>query len=206
MLNLLFHRVIDKFGSWHTTCGYLKYYKVKRGDIIVDAGAYLGHFTILAARKAGETGKVIAFEPDKTNYNVLKKNIASAKLNNVILINKALFNRNSKIALSGKFNLCYVSKEGRDRRTVDCATLDNELKRLNVNKINLIKMDIEGAELEAIDGAKETLKNTSNLAIACYHKRNGRKTGEILEPLLKQKNFKTRIGYFLHPTLYAERS
>ena len=95
MLTNVFNK-IDKIFSLVTTAGFLKKYKFREGDIIIDAGAYFGYFTILAAKKVGKTGKVIAFEPDPRNYKILQKNVAAAGLNNVIIVKKALFNKNTK--------------------------------------------------------------------------------------------------------------
>ena len=56
-------------------------------------------------KKVGVTGKVIAFEPDKRNFTILQKNIASNRLTNVIPINKALFDKNTKLNISSNFTL-----------------------------------------------------------------------------------------------------
>lgn len=201
-------KFIDKlFDSWISTVGFLKDYKLKKGDIVIDAGAYFGYFTIFASKKVGRDGKIIAFEPDPRNYRILQANLNSANLNNVIVIKKALFNKNGKISLNSAFSASRVleNKEADGGLEVSCTTLDSELEKLGIEKVNFIKMDIEGAELEAIAGAKKTLANTPHLAIACYHKRGGKTTGRILQPLLEQMGFKTRIGFFLHPTLYGTK-
>ncbi|EKD96330.1 MAG: hypothetical protein ACD_24C00091G0001 [uncultured bacterium] len=76
---------------------------------------------------------------------------------------------------------------------------------MGISKINFIKMDIEGNEIEALEGGTKTFNNTKNFAIACYHKRNNKITGEILSPVFKNMGFKTSIGFSLHPTLYGSK-
>ncbi|MCK4589319.1 MAG: FkbM family methyltransferase [Nanoarchaeota archaeon] len=204
--NFLFN-ILDKPGSWFTTKGYLKYYKLKEGDVIIDCGAYLGYFTVFAAKKVGKKGKVIAFEPETKNYNFLKKIIDSEKLENVIVIKKALYNEKKELCFKSRFMFSSISnkKNVSKGKKIISTTLDYELERLGIKKVDFIKMDIEGAELEALEGAKNTLKNTSHLAIACYHIRNGKITGKTLKPLLDDIGFKTKIGFISHLTLYASK-
>lgn len=174
----------------------------------MDCGAYFGYFKIFVSKKVGKTGKVLAFEPDPRNLKILRENVASAKINNIIVIEKALSNKNSKLRLKSKFWLSSVSEDEKDddkNIEVYCTTLDNIIKRIGISKVDFIKMDIEGAELEVLEGSKKTLQNTSHIAIACYHKRKGKKTGEILETYMKQMGFDAKISFFLHPTLYGSK-
>jgi len=67
-------------------------------------------------------------------------------------------------------------------------------------------MDIEGAEIEAIKGAKKTLKNnTANLAIASYHILDGEKTHFKLEKMLQKLGYKTETSFLQHLTTYANK-
>ncbi|GAI77251.1 unnamed protein product, partial [marine sediment metagenome] len=164
-----------------------------------------GYFTLLAAKKVGKKGKVIAFEPEPKNYGYLKKKIERYNLKNVVLIKKALFNKETKLNLRRRFMFSSVIEYRKDPIKEACVlatTLDKELKRLKIRKVDFIKMDIEGTEIEAIEGAKETLKSKPHLAIACYHKREGKTTGKILTSVLNESGFNTEIGFFLHPTIY----
>ncbi len=76
-----------------------RFCEVKNGQTVVDAGSYLGGFTFYAAKKVGQTGKVIAFEPDPKNFEILKKGVKISNLKNIILINKALGNNIKEIEL-----------------------------------------------------------------------------------------------------------
>lgn len=67
-------------------------------------------------------------------------------------------------------------------------------------------MDIEGAEIEAFEGAIRSLPCVHNLPIACYHKRNGTTTGRILQPYFQKMGYTTRIEYRLDPTLYVMKT
>lgn len=80
------------------------------------------------------------------------------------------------------------SQIGEPSIQVEVTTIDQILKENNLTKIDFIKMDIEGAELKAIDGATNTLNLDSNLAIASYHIVNGEPTYLELEKKLKKSD------------------
>ena len=72
---------------------------VKRGDVVLDLGANIGYFTLILPRLVGEEGKVFAFEPDPENFALLKKNVEINSYQNVVLVQKAVSNRNGKATL-----------------------------------------------------------------------------------------------------------
>jgi len=167
--------------------GYIKYFDIQEGDVIIDAGSFPGEFTIYASKKVGERGKIIAFEPDEFNFKVLLMNIKINNLDNVIPLKKGIWSKDIP----------------QDKRV----SLDNELGRLGIKKVDFIKMDIEGTEIEAIKGARKTLMgNKVDLAIASYHVVQGRKTYTLLEKMLKDMGFKVKTDYPTHLTTYASKN
>ena len=192
---LVFHD--NPFEGLFSIQGYFKLYKPCLNDIVIDAGAYNGVISLYMSKLVGKHGKVIAFEPDTLNYEKLKKNIKLNNAKNIILLNKGLWSKNTvllfenKHASGSKILLNSDSKE--EIIKIETVNLDNEIKRLNIKKINYIKMDIEGAEIEAVRGAKKTLKkNDVHLSIASYHIVNGVKTCFEVEKELKKQNYKTK--------------
>jgi len=177
---------------------YERFFQVERDDVVIDVGAHIGLFTISIAAKAG---KVLAIEPEPRNLHYLRYNISTRSLDNVLIVEKAVWNRKKKLPLylsnaSGNHSLihdmqplntsitnCFI--------TVETDTLDNIVSELNLMHVDFIKMDIEGAEIEALEGAKETLKKTSKIAIASYHKRNGTKTSTDITRKLVKSRFQT---------------
>jgi len=151
---------------------------VKKGDVVVDIGANIGYYTLILAKLVGDTGLVYAFEPEPTNFNLLKKNVEINGYHNVILENKAVANLNGKISF-------YLDSENlgghsvfmkKDSKSVEIPSirLDDYLKDVE-KKIKFIKMDIEGGELEAIKGMSSILKENNDLKIMA----------EFNSPLLK---------------------
>jgi len=185
--------------------GYEMYKKLQPGDIVVDAGAYPGDYTIYAARKVGSTGYVIAFEPDAKNRRVLERNIKAFKLKNVIIVPKGLYDRNGtlRLELDGLH-----STENKQGEFIEVCRLDDELKEMRISKVDVIKMDIEGAEVKAIlGGAIETIRNNNvYCAIAAYHPWD---VCPILMTAVPLHLFFTREGYTAkpdypkHTTLFA---
>jgi|WetSurMetagenome_2_1015567.scaffolds.fasta_scaffold41886_2 FkbM family methyltransferase len=138
---------------------------IKKGDVVVDVGAHIGYYTIIAACIVGDSGKVYAFEPDLKNFKILLQNIKANKLNNVIAINKAVSEKNTKLNLfinpnnTGDHRI-YECDEKRKSIDIDAVTLNSELKNV---KVNLIKMDIQGSEILALKGANNIFAGNKTL-------------------------------------------
>lgn len=139
---------------------YQKY--IHPGDTVLDAGANIGFHSLFFAQLTGETGKVIAFEPIPINYNALMKNIALNDFPQVIANNIALGNENCTLKIHidrtaqnpGAFNLL---EDGEKNCSVICEKGDDFLTKHRINKVNFIKIDVEGYELEVVKGLKDTI-------------------------------------------------
>ncbi|MBP7088425.1 MAG: FkbM family methyltransferase [Candidatus Omnitrophica bacterium] len=189
---------------------YLSKYTPKKGDIIVDAGAYIGAFAILVSPLIGNEGKIIAFEPDRDNYRRLLYNIKLNNITNIITINKGLWSKDALLEFNhtctGDSSFFFDPSALSSVLRIPVANLSEELKRLGIKKVDFIKMDIEGAELEAIQGAKNLLKkNKVNLAIASYHIVNGKETRFSVEKNLKKIGYKVQTLFPEHFTTYASK-
>lgn len=160
---------------------YTKYRDIAEGDIVVDIGAHVGIFTVKAASKAKT---VIAIEPDPINYSLLVSNIERNNLKNVSTLNVAVSDFNGKARLHvGSASVFptltpeLISLEHHARRKYDryvmvkVRTLDELLKETDLSRVDFMKIDVEGAELQVLKGARETIKNNSKvyLALAAEH-------------------------------------
>jgi FkbM family methyltransferase len=129
---------------------------LRRGDIVLDAGASIGDFAVFAARAVGEEGRVIAVEPNPETFALLLENIQLNHLTNVLPVRCALTDRDGSVLLEGsRVVLGLSSEEG--RRVVRGARLDTLLAELGIPKITALKMDIEGHELSALCGEEAVL-------------------------------------------------
>lgn len=184
--------------------GYELHRKLQEGDTVVDAGAFTGDYTIYAARKIGKKGRVIAFEPDSRNAMILKRNIAHAKIDNVIIVPKGLWSENTTLEFQGSAGVRSSLASRSANMSVNVVKLDDELVKIGVTKVDVIKMDIEGAEIEAIKGAVETLKKCNPFVIiASYHQVEGKESKIFLEKYLGELGYKTKSDFPTHLTTYA---
>jgi FkbM family methyltransferase len=197
--------------SFISDCSPVKGYELKRklqpGDVVVDAGAYPGDYAIFAARKVGPSGRVICFEPGENNRAVLEKNVRGEGLSNVTIVPKGLWKEDAVLQFrqDGLASTALDPSAGGD--SIAVTTLDAELARLAVKSIQVLKMDIEGAEIEAIQGAKETLlRSRAYVCIASYHVVNGENTSRFLEEFLRGIGYHAETGYPKHLTTYGWRT
>jgi FkbM family methyltransferase len=130
---------------------YTRFQAPKAGETVVDAGANIGVFTILAAKLVGERGRVIAIEPERKNLKNLRNNLKINGLKNVSVVPKGLWSRREKKKLylndanPGAHTLVGKSSLG-DAEEIEVDTLDNILEELGVTRVDFIKMDIEGGD------------------------------------------------------------
>jgi len=140
---------------------------LKEGMTFIDLGAHRGYYTLLASKLVGEKGRVFAFEPAPENFTLLSRNLKG--MGNVTLVPKAVSN-NSGIArffLSPDDSVTHSLYEVGDNWQsieVEVTSLDEFFKD-NDSKLDFIKMDIEGAEISALEGMAELIKKNENLKI-----------------------------------------
>ena len=174
------------------------YFKIKEGTFI-DVGANIGKYTLIIGNRLKNIGKVISIEPEKRNFSVLKKNVEINKLNNIILENVALSNKNSVVKLylnknPGRHSIKRVTE---NKIFVQAVKLDDLVKKYKITDVNLIKIDVETAEVEVLEGAMRTIeKNAPEIIIEILNQGNFRKVREILEGY----NFKkiSEIDYYFY--------
>ena len=148
---------------------------VEEGHTVVDIGANIGYFTLLSARLVGKEGKVYAFEPEPRNYNMVLKNIALNGYENVVPTQKAVSNTTETVRLYlsptdvGAHTIReyhdksqFDEKESGEFVEVEAVTLD-EFFGGKKHPIDVIKMDMEGAEMLALLGMDGIIKENGNL-------------------------------------------
>ncbi|MDI1318505.1 FkbM family methyltransferase [Flavobacterium sp.] len=174
---------------------YQHFYKVKPEDVVIDAGANCGHLSILFSNLVGSKGKVYAFEPDRFNIEKIENN---SKLNvdlvhNIKIEDLLLWDKNELIDFyeAGTVGSSAVWMPDKEHCVKKRAVkIDDWVKDNNIQKLDFIKMDIEGAEIEALDGCVETIKTLKpNFAIASYHVVNGEKTFVKVEQFFASLNY-----------------
>ena len=133
---------------------------VHEGDVILDLGANVGAYTLRAARKIGPRGRVIAVEPLPEAVSLLRKNIRHNQLTNVTVVEAAVCDIDGEtiIHVGPRLNAASVVKKAGVPRKVRAVTIDRLVQELNLQKVDLVKMDIERAEPLALAGMKRTIK------------------------------------------------
>lgn len=182
---------------------YEIYYGLERGDTVIDAGANIGLFTVKAAKEVGPEGRVIAIEPEKTHLEFLKRNIEANHLKNVEIVSKGVWSEGMKSSLylydNTGFHSVYSDEDfpkgsiHTGITDIELDTIDNVSRELGLKRVDFIKMDIEGAELEALIGAKETLASHDvKLSVAAYHRVHGEPTYKSIIPQLQELGYKVK--------------
>ena len=154
-------------GGWEKLTTEMFKKVVKEGDVVLDLGANIGYYTLLAARLVGKTGKVYAFEPEPTNYSLLCKNVELNDYQHVAAMQKAVSDTSGTVKLyvdkedTGAHSI-YQPEEEKDFVEVESVTLDGFFKDKD-HRINVIKMDVEGAEMAAFTGMAGLIRENQNL-------------------------------------------
>lgn len=157
---------------------------IEEGMLVVDIGASIGYYTLIAAKKVGKTGLVLAFEPEPVSFKMLIENIESNQLKNVKAYQIAISDENGE-------NTLHVPVFGIAGSTF--APLRHQTKLLKVKTImlddfvqdciDIIKIDIEGAEVKAFHGMKRILKEDRPKIICEVHPRQMKMLGYTTKEL-----------------------
>lgn len=175
---------------------------VKRGMTVVDVGANVGQYTLLAAKRVGPEGYVHTFEPASRNFAVLKRNVERVGFHDRVKLNKmALGSRphQTNLVLTPDGGSNWISEGDKDPadtlERVECGTLDDYLFANRMPVVHLIKIDAEGSDLEVLKGAVKTLERDAPLLFVEFAARCLTRFGATPEEMLK---FLLTLGYRPH--------
>ncbi|MCF6212467.1 MAG: FkbM family methyltransferase [Flavobacteriaceae bacterium] len=180
---------------------YEQFYSIREGDIVLDGGANEGYLSIYYAKKVKSKGRVFAFEPDKMNVKVMKQNLKmNPSVDNIKIYEDLIWKENTNIEFyeAGTVASSVFYEPKKSKKVLKKAiTIDSFCKNERLKKLDFIKMDIEGAEIEALIGATETLKRLKpNFVIASYHSVNGEITYKKLEIFFQKNNYPYKTVFY----------
>ena len=148
--------------------------RVRPGDIVLDCGAHVGVFTQRALKEGA--AKVVAIDPDPVQIECLRRNFQNEiSSGRVVLVEKGVWSTGGTLALnvgvenSGMSSL--VQETGGDTLQVPVTTIDDLVSDLELDKVDYIKLDIEGAEREALRGGLATIQRfRPRILLEAYHR------------------------------------
>ena len=152
----------------------MRHVNLTKGDVVLDVGAFRGETAVVFADSVGATGKVYAFEPIKASYEVMKRNIRDNRLEGIIEpANMGCSSRiqtTSAVSSESGAPWTFISDEDGSIQ-VELTTIDEFVFSNSIEKVDFIKMDVEGFENDVLLGAKKVLQtHRPKLAVALYHK------------------------------------
>jgi FkbM family methyltransferase len=173
---------------------------LETGDTVVDVGANEGYYSILASKIVGTTGKILAIEPQSRLQNILFRNIELNEAYNVVVHQTTISDSLGSVKLNltpdtntGSSGILQSTKYRNPTETVPTKRLSDIVKLFNLNTINLLKMDIEGLEYQAVLGDRELFKSNiiKNFALELHPtviKNDGKDSNKVI-------NFLSECGF-----------
>jgi FkbM family methyltransferase len=152
---------------------------LKPGDTFFDVGANVGCYSFQASQFVGSSGHVYAFEPIPYNVGVIKRNLSRNHIQNITLVPAAVSQSNGTLTLyqaddsqanTGVASIIQTPRKSR-AVTVPMISLDSYTQQQQIDRIDVMKMDIEGAEYEALQGMKALLSGKVKPKIICEFNR-----------------------------------
>lgn len=160
------YQLLGEEGPYET-----EFVQLHKNDIVIDCGANMGIFSMLAVRRGAKT--VYAFDPQERALRLLNANITSNNCEGKIIpVPYGLSDKKCTLSfVEDSISGSHITREGDTATTtIECTTLDDWVAENNIPRIDFIKADIEGAERDMLRGAKNTIKRDHpRLAICTYH-------------------------------------
>jgi FkbM family methyltransferase len=212
---------VEGFGDFEVFCpshaepfrvclDYLELARLCPGDVVLDLGCYSGLTAIAFSKAVGPSGRVITLEPDPVNHRAARMNIECHRkangLDNITLLPLAVAASSGLIAFSeegsmGSSTLDVVGA-GRGRSvSVECVSLEELCARQRLERVDFVKMDIEGSEVDVIRAAAGFLQAFHPRMVIEPHMVHGRRADRVIMPWLQRHGYECRLvaqtGYTL---------
>lgn len=196
--------IYDAARTYFYTCyldQYFQHHTLQPGDVVIDIGAHIGCFAVPAARAVGPTGHVYACEAIPETSVALRRTIAANGLENVTVVNRGLGSEAGEATFTvsgGSSAHCDLGGKSPVRATVRMSTLEALVGEWGIERVDCVKVDVEGWEAEVLRGAAETIrKYRPVLEVAAYHKPDDL---QVLPALLREIVPEYELTWDPHPT------
>lgn len=165
--------------------------KVKPGDTVLDIGGHIGLYAVTFGKLVQPSGKVYSFEPTPVTNQLLQKTVTINHLQQVVSVQKeavskeegeTVFYISNDLADNSNSLVNYDKPKSVKGVKVPLVSIDSFRNRIN-HKIDFIKIDVEGAELDAVKGARETLLNDRPTCILALHPHQIKSKGDSLDEI-----------------------
>ena len=210
--NVNYRLDLSELNEWWLYYGFKEEYRsalidlINKGDWIIDIGANLGEVSFLASQKVGSSGKVYSFEPDPDNYTRFDYNLSLNTFTNIVFVKKGLGDNPGKYKIAmnvnepgnnGSNSIVPDKKTDINKlaREIDVVRFDDWIAENPLDKIDLVKIDIEGFELQALKGAEMTLKKYKPIIYSELHDVKLREHGTSAKELI---DYLKALGYTVH--------
>ena len=180
-------------------------YRPRLGDVVVDIGAGRGEDTFAFSRSVGDAGRVFAIEPHPVSFAVLSKFCRFNELSNVTALNFACVTKSGQLQIETlpNWQSNYVTERDATPTSfpVEGLSFDYIWRRHGIGRIDLLKMNIEGAERDALVGARVALEQVRNVVIAAHDFRADRgedewfRTGAFVREFLMECGFRIKARH-----------
>jgi len=177
-----------------------------QGDTVIDVGANIGEYSLIAAKKVSSDGKVISLEPLNDASKWLKKNLILNDFHNCVVLEKAVGSKPGKMTLykkSSSGNIGFLEPTVGGKKLVNTSeiieveTIDDILAAMKIERVGMLKIDVEGFEYDVLLGCKKSFKENKINKIICeihinYLRKKGFNENKIYS-LLKENRFSVKF-------------
>jgi FkbM family methyltransferase len=189
-------------GTYEPTFTHCLEKSAHEGSMCVDIGANLGYFTVLMSRLVGSTGRVVAFEPMPDTLNLLRKTIHANQLKNVTVEGAAVSSASGSLELLSEMGHQLAKTASAigyrlggatqvQRTTVPAIRLDDYFREGD-RLPDVVKIDVEGGELEVLEGARATLQRGHPVMVIEIHGWGGDRSSHVLQ-LLCELGYQAKV-------------
>ena len=171
------------------------------GGVIIEAGAYVGYKALAFAKVVGKGGFVGAIEANPRNYTLLKRNIENNQVSaRVEATHCAVWNKTDTLMLTGKGRMQNTvartdELEFAETAKIPARTLDDILDSFGVDHVNFLNLQLNGAEIEAIEGLQRRFKDVEYINIITRYKRDGEYVVDVAKRMLLDRQCEIVVDY-----------
>jgi FkbM family methyltransferase len=195
--------------------GYLRQggWPLESGMTVLDVGACFGEFALYASKKVGASGRVLMLEPDEENllraHKVFELNGGIPP--HVEILKIGLWREPGTLSFAAGngptstiMELSDATTDKSSVRQITVESLPSLVQKHGLKRLDFVKMDIEGAEIEVIGAARPVTDALHpRFSIASYHPRDGKRASDILEPMFSTYGYQATTGFETHLTTWA---